>query len=76
MMEKNTELMAVAAPVSTGDNIYPNLPYSSMGAEIQEKENVLRAGGAACQKPQAKPEHIGRIAPASFLYAIFFTFKN
>lgn len=74
MMEKNTELMAVAAPVSTGDNIYPNLPYSSMGAEIQEKENVLRAGGAACQKPQAKPEHIGRIAPASFLYAIFFTF--
>ena len=34
---KNTELMAVAAPVSTGDNIYPNLPYSSMGAEIQEK---------------------------------------
>lgn len=63
-MEKNTELMAVEAPASTGDNLYPNLPLGAAPGIAEEKK-----------KDQfAKPGLINTIAPASFLYAVFFTF--
>lgn len=63
-MEKNMELMTVAAPASTGDNLYPNLPCKP-AAEIAE----------AKKKDQfAKPDLINSAGPACFLYAIFFTF--
>ena len=63
-MEKNTELMTVEAPVSTGDNLYPNLPLGAApGTEDEKKKDQF-----------AKPGLISTIAPASFLYAVFFTF--
>lgn len=60
-MEKNTELITVAAPAPAGDNLYPNLPCK-LPAEEAKKNRF------------AKPELIGRIAPASLAYALFFTF--
>lgn len=63
-MEKNTELMAVATPASTGDNLYPNLPLGAAPGTAEEKK----------KDQSAKPGLINTIAPASFLYAVFFTF--
>lgn len=63
-MEKNTQLMTVAAPASTGDNLYPNLPLGAAPGTAEEKK----------KDQSARPGLINTIAPASFLYAIFFTF--
>lgn len=60
-MEKNMESMAAGAIVSGGDNLYPNLPYK-VPEEVQRRTS------------SAKPELFNKIAPASFLYAVFFTF--
>ncbi len=60
-MEKNMESMAAGAIVSGGDNLYPNLPYK-VPEEVQRRTS------------SAKPELFHKIAPASFLYAVFFTF--
>ena len=60
-MEKNMESMTAGAIVSGGDNLYPNLPY-------KVPEEVRR------RTSSAKPELFNKIAPASFLYAVFFTF--
>lgn len=55
------ESMAAGAIVSGGDNLYPNLPYK-VPEEVQRRTS------------SAKPELFHKIAPASFLYAVFFTF--
>ncbi len=60
-MEKNTENMTAGMIVPGGDNLYPNLPYK-LPEEVRKKSSF------------ARPELVSRIAPASFLYAIFFTF--
>lgn len=60
-MEKNTELMTAGQAASAGDNLYPNLPCKLPLAEA--KKNQL-----------AKAELVAKIAPASLLYAVFFTF--
>lgn len=86
-MEKNMELTAVAADVGTGENLYPILPCkSAVSAAETQKENPFvknatyvgynshTAAEEQKQNPAAKPDLINRIAPASFLYAIFFTF--
>lgn len=63
-MEKNTELIAAESPVIAGDNLYPNLPCNS----------TVEAAEGKKKNPFAKPGLINSIAPASLLYAVFFTF--
>lgn len=63
-MEKNMEVMTVGTPVPMGDNLYPNLPCKPAAEAVERKK----------RDPFAKPGLINSIAPASFLYAIFFTF--
>lgn len=63
-MEKNTEFITVTASGERGDNIYPNLPCKPIEASAEKKK----------KDPFAKPGLINKIAPASFLYAVFFTF--
>ena len=60
-MEKNTEQMTAAEPASTGENLYPSLSCK-LPAEKPKRD------------PFAKPEFAAKIAPASLLYAVFFTF--
>ena len=75
-MEKNTELTIVGAPASAGDNLYPNLP-SKLPGEEEKKDSSVKPQLEKPQfaKPQfAKPQFAAKIAPASLLYAIFFTF--
>lgn len=60
-MEKNTELTIAGASASAGDNLYPDLPCK-LPLEGTKKN---------CS---AKPDLIAGAAPASLLYALFFTF--
>lgn len=60
-MEKNTELTIAGTSASAGDNLYPNLPCKLPMEETKKN-------------PFAKPDLIAKIAPASLLYAVFFTF--
>lgn len=63
-MEKKYGTYSCADPVPAGSNLYPNLPCGA----------VAEAAGAKKKDPFAKPEFVAKIAPASFFYAIFFTF--
>ena len=63
-MEKNTVNMSAETLVSGGENLYPNLPELAT-LEAPKREPFDKA---------AKPELISKIAPASLIYAIFFTF--
>lgn len=60
-MEKNTVSMAAGTVVSVDGNLYPNTLYK-VPEEVRRKTSF------------AKPEFAAKAAPASFLYAIFFTF--
>lgn len=76
-MEKNMELTIVGTPVSTGDNLYPNLP-----CKLPEKAAAVEAPPVKTPPIEAgekkalfdKPEFAAKITPASLLYAVFFTF--
>lgn len=63
-MEKNTVNMSAETLVSGGENLYPNLPELP-AVEAPKRESFDKF---------AKPELISKIAPASLIYAIFFTF--
>ncbi len=63
-MEKNTVNMSAEILVSEGDNLYPNLPDGNV-AEAPKREPFDRF---------AKPALISKAAPASLIYAVFFTF--
>ena len=64
IMEKNTVNQTAGTMVSGGENLYPNLPHPP----VMEAEKRLP------YEQFAKPGLISKIAPASLLYAIFFTF--
>ena len=63
-MEKNTVNMSAEILVSEGNNLYPDLPDGNV-AEAPEREPFDRF---------AKPALISKAAPASLIYAVFFTF--
>ena len=60
-MEKNTVIAAAGTSVSGGGNLYPNTLYK-VPEEVRKKSS------------SAKPELADKVAPACFLYAVFFTF--
>lgn len=60
-MDNNNVNRSAGTVVSEGDNLYPNLPCK-VPEEVRKRESF------------AKPELVSKIAPASFIYAIFFTF--
>lgn len=63
-MEKNTVNISAETSVSGGENLYPNLPKLP-AVEVSKGESLDKS---------VKPELIGKIAPVSLIYAIFFTF--
>lgn len=63
-MEKNNVNMPAETLVSGGENLYPNLPELP-AVEAPKRDSFDKF---------AKPELISKIAPASLIYAIFFTF--
>ncbi|RKJ46843.1 DUF4173 domain-containing protein [bacterium 1XD8-76] len=60
-MENNTVIAAAGTSVSGVDNLYPNELYK-VPEEVRKKSS------------SAKPELAEKVAPACFLYAVFFTF--
>jgi len=63
-MEKNTVNVPAGTLVSGGENLYPNLPDRPV-MEAEERRPLSQF---------AKPGFVSKVAPASLLYAIFFTF--
>ena len=63
-MEKNTVNVTAGTFVSGGENLYPNLSHQTP-MEVEKKLPYAQF---------AKPGLISKMAPASLLYAIFFTF--